>query len=97
MGKAQEVLEEKKINQLLQEWIELPQEKKDEIIRNIINHFLEVSKEDKTKAAIQFIKWISSPEGAMIYPWIWKEPYREVMIDIAEQMLILFSKIPFIR
>ena len=97
MGKAQEVLEEQMINKLLQDWLELPQEKKDEIIRNIINHFMELSKEDGMKAGVEFIRWLASPEGAIVFPWIWKEQYREIMIDIAEQMLNLFMKIPFIR
>jgi len=37
--------------------------------------------------------WLRTEDGAIIYPWLFKEKYRELMIDIAYNYLVGFEKV----
>ena len=77
----------------------LPKERKIEIIRNYLRHFIELARKDNPIAAwIEFTRWLGTDDGAIIWSNMWKEEYREegIMIGYAYLLLIEKSK-PLIR
>jgi len=77
----------------LSKWRELSPEAKHKAIVTIFKKFEEKAKGDKLKTLFEFMKWLQSPEGAIIFPYLWKDEYREVMIDIAYYSMRIFYKV----
>lgn len=58
-----------------------------------MNKFLEEAKKDRLMGLIKFSVWLRTEDGAIVYPWLFKEEYRPIMIDIAYYYLMAFEKI----
>jgi hypothetical protein len=44
-------------------------------------------------AALEFLRWLRSPDGALAWPYIWRDEYRQTMIDITYHMMNIVHKI----
>jgi len=84
---------EEKIKEIVGKWKELPDEEKYRIIREILDYFTKRSRESPALAFIEFNTWLASGDGAIIWPWLWKREYREVMIEIAYYYLKIITMI----
>ncbi len=63
------------------------------VIKAIMSRFVEEAKKDRVIGLIKFSVWLRTEDGAIVYPWLFKEEYRELMIDIAYYYLKAFEKI----
>jgi len=77
----------------LSKWLSLPKEEKVKIIKEILNYFVNEAKENRVVALTEFLAWLASEDGAIVYPWMWKEKYRVVMIDIAANVLRVVNRV----
>jgi len=76
----------------LEWWKNLDKESKKTIIESIINQFIEEAKKNRAEATRKFLLWLKSDDGAIIFPWLFKEEYREIMVDIAYYIILGTSK-----
>jgi len=68
-------------------------EQRVEYIRQVFNALIEVAKQDRTAALMEFIQWLRSPDGALAWPYLWEPEYRQIMVDIASHFLSIFHKL----
>ena len=87
-------MEKAETMRLLENWRELPEEAKVKVVKEILSYFRKRAEENPFEAFIEFVGWLASDEGAIIWPWIWKDEYRQIMIDVATAFLKLFSRLP---
>jgi hypothetical protein len=78
-------------SQLLERWLKLPSEAKARIVRRYVEYWADRFEKEPARAILEFTFWLASDDGAIVYPWIFKEQYRIVMIDIATNYLKLFN------
>jgi len=67
----------------LELWLSLPDEVKARAVRDVMEYFRRRAGENPLAAWAEFSAWLKSEDGAVMWPWLWKPEYREVMIDIA--------------
>ena len=53
----------------------LDDEKRGKYVEQIITHFARRILEDKIDGIIEFMAWLRSPEGAIVYGYIWRPEY----------------------
>lgn len=63
------------------------------MVKSILDYFTRRARENKFTALMLFNKWLASPDGAIIWPHLFKEEYRELAVDIAYYYLAIASKI----
>jgi hypothetical protein len=78
-------------SQLLERWLKLPSETRTKIVRKYVEYWADRFEKEPARAILEFTFWLASDDGAIVYPWIFKEKYRIVMIDIATNYLKLFN------
>ena len=61
-------------------------------VEEVINSFIERIQESKVDGVIEFMAWLRSPEGAIVYGYLWRPEYVEVMKDIALHVMNLFHR-----
>lgn len=71
------------LEEKLRLWQSLPDEEKVKIVRAILEKFIAEASKNPRRASLLFLSWLRSEDGAIVYPWMWKPRYRELMIDIA--------------
>jgi hypothetical protein len=76
---------------LLERWLKLPNEAKAKIVRRYVEYWADRFEKEPARAILEFTFWLASDDGAIVYPWIFKQQYRPVMIDIAVNYLKLFN------
>ena len=77
----------------VEKWKSLPKERKMEIIKEVFDYFISEARENKLVALTEFTAWLASDDGAIIFPWMWKEKYRDVMIDVAANYLRIINEL----
>lgn len=66
----------------LERWKKLPYEEKVAKMREILKWFMDQAREKgESVAALMFMRWVTTPDVAIVLPWMWKPEYREVMTD----------------
>ncbi len=78
-------------SQLLEKWLKLPDETKASQNVNSSMALADRFEKEPARAILEFTFWLASDDGAIVYPWIFKEKYRLVMVDIATNYLKLFN------
>lgn len=76
---------------MLERWLKLPDEAKARIVKRYVEHWADRFEKEPARAILEFTFWLASDDGAIVYPWIFKQQYRPVMIDIATNYLKLFN------
>lgn len=74
-------------------WYEqMTHEARIEYIKQVFNTLLEIAKQDKIAAFMEFIMWLRSPDGALAWPYMWKEEYRKTMVEVASHFISVVHK-----
>ena len=58
-------------------------EERAELVRRVMKRFIEMARRDRRAAALAFLAWLQTEDGAVLYPLMFKERYRVLMVDIA--------------
>ena len=74
-------------------WLKLPDSTKRKVAARIADHFKKRIEEDSMMGAMEFLQWLSSDEGALVWPWLWRREYQDVMIDLAVNAMKLVSRL----
>lgn len=83
-----------RIKEKIDKFNSLPKEAKVKVIKSILDYFVKLSeKENKIIAWAKFNEWLASEDGAIVFPHIFKEEYRDLIIDITYYYLLITSKI----
>lgn len=77
----------------LQKWQDMTEEQKNKYIHTVFKKFEETARENRQAALILFLKWLQSPQGAIAFPYLWKDEYRQTMIDIIYHAMRIFYKV----
>ena len=83
---------ESEFNKKLEVWKKMPHEKRVEYINSVFQKLIEKAKSDPMRAALDFLGWLNSPDGAIAWPYIWKDEYRKTMVDIGYYMIKIANK-----
>jgi len=84
---------DQKTKELLDKWRKLDEKTKKAIAKSYVEYFIKLAKENSLHAWAIFTSWLASNEGMIIWPWLWKPEYRDIMIEIAYYYLLIISKI----
>ncbi len=76
---------------MLERWLKLPSEARAKIVRKYVEYWADRFEKEPARAVLELTFWLASDDGAIVYPWIFKDKYRIVMIDIATNYLKLFN------
>jgi hypothetical protein len=73
--------------QKFEKWKKLTEEQRIAVAKKILDHFNQLAKENPQLAAIEFYKWLSSPDGAIVWPFLFRKEYRGIIVDITRHIL----------
>ena len=73
-------------------WRSLSREEKIEAIREVLEYFKRKAKENPMLAWMQFTNWLRMEDGCVMFPWMWKEEFRDVMTDIAYYYIVIVER-----
>lgn len=90
-GSSQQLPE--RLRKKIRGWKRLPKEKKLDYLRGVMEKIRELAEKDKIRAWVTFNLWLSSEDGAIAYPWMWKPAFRRVMVEIAYYYLKIIDKL----
>jgi len=62
-------------------------------IKGVFNNLMTIAQEDPAKGFFEFLAWLRSPDGALAWPYMWKEEYRQTMVRIAYHFMNAAHKI----
>ena len=66
-----------------EKWFKMSHEQRVKYIKAVFQKLMEIAKEDKLRAGLEFLAWLRSPEGALAWPYLWRDEYKETMINVA--------------
>lgn len=85
---------DQRVKEKIEKFNSLPREAKVKAIKSILDYFIKLSEiENKMVAWAKFNEWLASEDGAIVFPHIFKEEYRDLIIDITYYYLLITSKI----
>ena len=62
-------------------------------IEMVFNRIKETASQDPIKAAIDFLTWLRSSDGALAWPYIWKPEYVPLIRDITYYLMGFANKL----
>lgn len=62
-------------------------------IKAVFNRLSQIANQDPVQAGIEFMAWLKSPEGALVWPYIWKPEYVPLIRDITYYAIGFVNKI----
>jgi len=68
---------QEEIEQLVREFYSLPYDKRVEIVKTVLGTFIEKARSDPISAAIEFIVWLSTVDGAIVWGYLPREKFVE--------------------
>lgn len=82
----------REFRRLKAKWMKASEEKRREYIMSVFDRITQLAKEDPITAALEFVKWLRSPHGALAWPYLWKREYAPTMVDITYYALQMVNR-----
>jgi len=76
----------------LERWKNLTPEQRYKAIIKLLSYFEAKAKESPLVAGIEFYAWLSSPDGAIVWPAIFRPEFRSVIVDITKYLLMIIHR-----
>lgn len=73
-------------------WRSLSKEERDKVVEKVLEKFQQLASKDPRVAGIEFYKWLSSPDGAIVWPYLFREEFRGIIVDITRHLLEIAHK-----
>ena len=81
------------LKEKIEKFLSLPEERRNKIIHRYLSYFVKVADEDPERALTEFVEWLLTDDGMVVFPHMWRPEYAEDIIDLTSNAMKIVVKI----